>query len=657
MKARVSILLSIAAVLCLALVLTGCGGGSKSPAATPGVTLRVGADTVADGSSIQSESRGVSRSPIITSQLDEGAIVTAYDFTTGAVVTTGTIGSDGYCSLKITPGLTVAIVITGKKGGKDFRLSKIVPVVPNIDTVYEATPESTIAAEAIAEQHFRKGTALDLATVKEIEDQAAAFVAAHEDEDFSIGGGVIAAANFGATGSLVADKVADVIAAVPTVINSKLVAAKNAVRQVKEVGYPLATMMSMEEPDTMTTAEEVAESYSAFADRFHTLLAPALLGHMALGGDSPAIDDLTMGTAYTVTGTSNGRLVLAADSAHNTAGQIIITRVVDGVTLKIIGRKTSASDWKITQTSSADALQSYEVTFTRIDDISFTNPTVRAGFSFKDKDYTTPLTFTGALVATGSNPENYSKITFDGKLTTAKLTTEGKLQVNFPTSLPSGAAEYDSTYQYPTSASFTNMGITMVGSQATIKLTGTMSATLETTPGESHLRLMPKKIDITGTYSNSHSGLTFTGTIAANRTSAVSTDMESLAGSIKMTGSISRANYPTYSADFTMTMDGTTNNVDLKLKSQSGSQYLQAAIVADVVHQAGLQDVTLTLTNQAGVQLTVVRSTDGTKTGTVKVDSDTLAAITQEGSTLKVAFTDSTFEALPFDPAAYLGAR
>lgn len=652
MKSRVFVLLSIIAVMCMALMLAGCGGGSGSnSSATPGVTLRVGADTVSNAGNIQAVS---SRATMITSQLDAGATVTAYDFATGSVVATGTIGEDGFCNLQITPGLTVAIVITGQKDGKDFRLSKIVPVVPNVDTTYEATPESTIAAEAIAEKHFRTGTALDAATVEAIEEQAAEFVADHADEDFSVGGGIIAAANFGSTGSLVAEKVTTITAAVPAVINTKLVAAKNAIRQLKEVGYPLSSMVSMEGPDVANVANEVADTYGDLFDRFHDILAPSMIGHLKYAGNRTSVFQLTMGKAYTVSGTSDGLLVITADAAHDVAGQITITRVVDAATLKVVAKKTSSIDWKVTQTSSADSLQVYEVTLPQPEDMNAVSA-LRVSFSFRDKDYTTALTGNGALIASNKVGNYYTKMNFDGKITTAKLTSQGKFQVNFPTSVPSGAGQYKMVYDFPTSMSISDTSIVMKGEDATITLTGAMTATFQNVDADGVTVLNPKRVDMTGTYSNSHSGLNFSGQIGFNTTSTAIINLDTFQGTVTMKGEISRENYPTYTGEFTCVSAGDTNTVDLSLKSTSGSQWIRAAVTGTVIRQAGPEAATLTITNQAGVVLTFTKAANGTETGSLKVNSETVGDIVRQSGGLKVVFSDDTFEALPYDPTEYVG--
>jgi hypothetical protein len=135
------VLLAIVATL-LAAVMVGCGGGGGGVATTPGVTLTVNTDTALVAVKAAS-SRLVASAP-----LEAGATVVVYDYKTGTEIGRGTLDSNGQCNVSVTPGLTVAVVITGTHDGKAYRLSTIVPSVPTTDTTCTATLATSVAAES-----------------------------------------------------------------------------------------------------------------------------------------------------------------------------------------------------------------------------------------------------------------------------------------------------------------------------------------------------------------------------------------------------------------------------------------------------------------------------------------------------------------------------
>jgi len=215
------------AVLCgLAMVLAGCSG-SNSKSLKGGVPLIIGADTMPGA--------GFTKGAVtIAAPLDAGATVQAINFRTGEVVATGTLLADGTVSITLPAGLTVAVVITGKRGGKDYRLSLLIPVVPSADDPepFIATPQSTVATEALAESHFHEP--IDPATYAAAYNAASSFASA----DVSLGGGIVK------TGSSFGNNSLDTTAAKPVTdvtslpLNGKLSLAKNAVIQFNNYREP-----------------------------------------------------------------------------------------------------------------------------------------------------------------------------------------------------------------------------------------------------------------------------------------------------------------------------------------------------------------------------------------------------------------------------------
>jgi len=636
------LLFSVTSVVIVAAVLAGCGGGGGGQ---PGVTLTIGGDT-----SPQS-SRADTRAATLIAPVDPGAVVTVYDFKTGSVIKTGTIDATGFCRLDITPGLTVAVVITGTRSGKSYRLSRIIPVVPVGDTEYVVGPATTLAAEAIGEKHYRTGAAIDEGTVDVVTGLAETYVQAHTSADFSVGGGLIAGTTFGAAGSLNATALQSIIDAVPNTIDNNLVAGKNAVQQIKEAGLPLEAILSQELPDANSIfTTEVAAKYEALAARLGKLILPSILGDLQYNASEASVFGLTVGQAYKVSEKVDGILVIADDPAHNQAGKItIIYTTIPGETpagtYKVEAVK-SGSQWTVTQTFTGDPQQLYTVTVPEVPETGpGANPTLTINASLKDSDFSTPLTFSGTVRAAGTDPEHYTSITLSGTLSTPQLSSSGTFQANFPASLPAGADPSSSTYGFPTAFSMSNASITGTSGGTTIRLTGSVSVTTALITAGGGPEVLPKHIESSITYSNSHTGLSFSGSITGDWSNPASgVDETTAKGSLHVNGQLSREDHPTYSVDMRVTLDSGTATCQIDLRA--GSATLQGT-GSLALTATGLGSADLTLTNQNGVQFTIARDALGNITGSVKVGTTKVADITKEGDLLKITYTDHTFDAFP----------
>lgn len=641
---KVRSLMFVAGIMVLAVVLAGCGGGGGAGPSAPGVSLAIGADTA-----VQS---GRARSATLGAQLAEGATVTVYDFKTGQVIKAGTIGADGFCTLDVTPGLTVAVVAvgTGKEDLKAYRLSMIIPLVPTVDTEYVLYPETSMAAEAIAETYYAKGKVVDEDTVTTVLEAALAYAAAHPDADYSTTTGtLIAGSQFGVPGSLT-DELQDVIDAVPT-IDDALVAAKNAVQQIKEAGAPLALMLNQDALDLDGLfSSEVIDSYTALGTRLSKLILPVLIGGMELGGSRVSLSDLTPNHAYEVTDNMDGWLVIA-DMGAGTSGQITITyATVPGETpagTYTLVAKQVGSNFELTQTFTGDASQLYKVTGP-VDPTLVANPSFTGTISLRDSVLTTPLTFTGTISAVGVDKEHYTRVTFAGALTTPEVTSSGTFQVNFPSTKPAGASDDQGTYDFPTSGSMTNGRITITDGATTVAITGALTGTTQVIAHTGYANIEPHTVELSGTYANSDSGLSFSGSITGSATWAASGDGDVLSsGSVRVQGSLTRDGYPTYSDDITVTRSSSTS-VTTSISLRAGASTLEGSGSATLDADGKLVSATVTLTNQASVQFTIESDASGDITGTIKVGGETEANITKEATQIRVTYKDSTFEVFPF---------
>ncbi|MDI6828548.1 MAG: hypothetical protein QME62_08710 [Armatimonadota bacterium] len=631
-------LLFALATICISVFIAGCGGGGGGE--QPGTLLTIGADVYTGGTAGLSSVRADST---LTAPLDAGSLVVAYDFETGKEVARGTLDSTGWCTLKITPGLTVAVVITGTREGKNFRFSTVIPQVPLDSKEYVLTPATSIAAEAIAQKFFKKGEQLDEGTFNKVLEVAAAFVEAHADSDYSLGGGIIGGDSFGAQDSL-GDLVADVKDSVPDEIDDKLVLAKNAVQQIKEAGLPLEALVSQEPTDISNIfTDQIANKYHALFERLAKLIVPAVGGDIKYNSeDSVSVFELAMGHAYRVIGNYDGQLVIE-DATGGQAGQITITYETSEGIYKLIATK-SGSTWTVKQTSSKDSAQEYVVTISGFPENGLgANPSITGTFKLKDSVFTTPLTFNGTLSATGTDPDHYYQWVFDGALATPELSAQGRFQANFVTSLPSGAdPNEDSIYSFPTGASMTNSKITLTGGGATIVLSGNISLTTQLVYENEYPQMEPKNFALSGAYSNSKSGLNFSGSITADWANP-GAELNEASASLVLQGELLRSGHPTYYADmrFNLANSKVTSQFDLR----AGSNTLAGTGTVTLDANGKVGSGSLTLTNQSGVQFAISVNASGVLSGTVKVVGETKANITKEGNLLKITYTDGTFDA------------
>lgn len=631
------------AVTILGVTLSGCGGGGGGRTETPGIALTIGADTIGDGT------RSItSRATVIAAALDAGAVVIARDYRTGDEVARGTLDAGGHCTLQVTPGLTVVVVITGTRGGKAYRLSTIIADVPVADEEVVADPATTIAAEAVASKHpVGTGTVLDDATFDAVLTQATAYLVAHPDDDYSITGGLIGGTAFGGVGSIVVATVQAVVDAVPDVIDNNLVLAKNAVQQIKEAGVPLAAMVNQEIPDAESIfTDEVIAKYDAFAAGLDESVMGTLLmgdwGSVQLGGQGTDANDVPLGRTYS--GVLSGGVLTLTDTGAGTAGRYTIVTVVGALTRTVVAVK-SGIQWTITETVS-DGSAEYSADFPDTGHDAGANPSFTAHISLKNAAFPTALTFNGTASAIGAGKDAYTKMVFDGTLAAPDFSARGRFEVNFPTSKPAGAAAWQTVYHFPTSCSMTNADITITnGGDTTISLSGSISATLQVVnfPAPDGPEALPTHFAMTGTYNNSHSGLHFEGSITADWTNPGIVDELTAIGTVNMHGELTRTGHPTYYQDVTVTLNtgAITSQIDLRV----GANRLQGSASGTMVlHNPPYGS--LTLTNQAGVQFNLESSASYVLSGSVKAGSPLtqVAAITKVGDRVRITFTDSTFE-------------
>ena len=203
------------------------------------------------------------------------------NFQTGQEIKTGTIGSDGWCSLSGIPsGSSLAIVVNGTRGGKTYRLSLLIPIASSIVTQYVVDPVSSIAAEAFCGNatihNFANNMVFCADDLIAVTNAAAAFVQAHTASDFSVGGEVFSTTPFGQAGSLDSNNtnLNAVTGAVQT-IHSNLAKAKNMVNQMQEAGAPLKAMVDPESLDFRAVlTQQVLDKYKAIATGIGKLLLP-----------------------------------------------------------------------------------------------------------------------------------------------------------------------------------------------------------------------------------------------------------------------------------------------------------------------------------------------------------------------------------------------
>ncbi len=651
------LLLPILFSILLASLLAGCGGGGGGPIENPSIAMAVGADTA------PTDFRGMKADIVPAAPLEAGGTVTIYDFSTGQVLGTSTLDSNGMCRIAVTPGSTVAVVITGTKAGKNYRLSTIIPVVPIDGGRFIATPITSMAAEAIALKHFGK-TDLDDDTFALVMEKAKAFALLQPEADYSLGGGVICAGQFGQPGSIEEGMLQDVIAAVPEVINSRIVTAKKAVQQVLDIGVPITSLLNQERPDIeQVFAATTADQYRQLADKLSILMLPALFGGMEYTDSEsnpiwPTVFDLQLGKGYQVQRIQEGGddwssswLKLTDDPQAAITGQITIVYttepgIVPEGTYTLIA-KPNGITWTVTQTFTGDPAQSYVVTIPLTGIDPGTNPSLTLGISLKDAQIATPFTFNGTLSATGPDRDSYTSITFDGRLSSPEVVASGRLQVSFPSSLPDGAnPDTNTVYDFPTAFSLSNGSISVSDGTTTISATGTISATMTTINRDSGPRVVPKHVELAGTYGNSRTGARFEGNSIADWSNPPDI-LPNAKGTFQAVGNISGSGRPTYAIDLQGTMDGANSTVDISIHAGNTSLTGQAAGTLD--NEGHLASSTLRLTNQAGVVFDVATDAYNRITGTITVGGEAVADITRNGDFLRITYhsTPATFDEFP----------
>ncbi len=643
----------------IAIGLAGCGGGGGGGTGggggvAPGVTLIVGADASYSTGGPSAKLFATAGSKVLNAPLDDGALVSVYNFATGELIKTGTI-SNGWCTLENIPsGLSLAIVVTGKRGGKNYRLSTLVPVVLDTQAEYVANPLTSIAAEAFSAEHFAKNKVFSESDLAPVLEKAKEFVQDNLSADFSIGGGVFTDAGFGKPNSLntSAPGINEVIQAVKPV-NDKLARGKNTITLLEEAGVPMREMLDPEALDFQNVfTEEVLSKYQALGETMGRLLGPAIVTELRLNGNEVNITGLTVGRKYVVTSVDpdSGHLILS-DRGTGTAGYITIQRTVPDEGTYTLVAKHEGSNWVLTQTCSGDSQQQYKFTVTdKIlqDEMPGANPTISGTLSARDKNFTTPVTMQVTAAATGSDPDSYTAVTFNGSFSTPEVSVTGSMSAQFATSKPSGAAEWQNRYEFVTAFNMTNGRITVkVGSKA-ITLQGNLSAKSQFVKLSDMVTTVPSEIQFTGGYSNTHTGLTFTGTMTFNATWVeVNDGAKPSTGSATITGTLGKPDHPKYALDLSL------NKTTQKL---TGAIDLTAAVISFKGSATGtidgttgdLKTMSVVLNASTGAVITYSRDATGKESGQIKVDDTKVADITFPQNAIRINFTDGTFKEFVF---------
>lgn len=628
-------LIPIAALATVVVLLSGCGGGGGGGGIATGTPLTILTNTAGSGS--LPETRDAS----VAAPLESGEAV-VYDFSTGREITRSPLDSNGRCTVRVSPGLTAVVVVTGTRQGKQYRLSTIIPVTPQAAAEYVADPITSLASEAIGKKYFRTNTVIDQATLDTVMNAASEFAHSNPSADYSVGGGVFGSAAYGQPGCINETAAANVLDAVPDTIDNDLVQAKNAVQQIKEAGVPLSEMLSQERPDIESiVTQAVIDKYAGIGDRIGTLIGPALFGELKVGDDwGISVFDLTPGRVYQATKTMD--CIELNDAGAGTAGQIRITMADDGGTCTVTASK-SGSTWTVTQRHSADSAQLYRVTIPQPPDEPGSNPSYSVTMSLEDSVFTTPVTFNGTLSATGASSSSYTQIVFNGTLNSPNLSSSGRLEVNFPSSKPAGADPDKTIYDFPSSFTMTNADIRVTGEGKTVRLTGGITASTANVQVDGGVSAWPRHIELNGGYTNSASGLAFEGSITGDWTNpAAGVDQTTAVGTVNVAGELTRSGHPSYYVNFTFNLNGGELTTDIDL--QMGPSTLTGQATAALTHD-GVSNADLTLTNQSDVEFNLTRSAAGVISGSIMVGESRVADISVEGGLLRIDYTDGTFEA------------
>ncbi|MGI6295189.1 MAG: hypothetical protein ACOX3G_03805 [Armatimonadota bacterium] len=425
------ITLSLMTGLLLAtLVLTGCGGGgggANGIAGGSGVEITVLPDTYYTGTSSTplgiSKASGSNSEHQIVAKLDTGAKIEAFDFETGDKLGETNVGNDGKGILRLPSGKTVLIIVTGKRNGKPYRLSTIIPSVNKSGECYVG-PAETLAAEAIAQKHYRQ-TPIDDSTWESVLEAAQDLLEQVETPDISIGGGLITDAAFGTPGSI--DQAGEsIINEVPDEIDSSLIKAKNIVRRINETATPLQDILHQEYLGINDIAfatyqgieaaglGDTFNKYQLLGDRLSQMMIPLLDEGFYFNGDyDVTLDELEVGKKYKL---AEGEWSYeVTEIPGGVAGKVtVIKENGPNEVLTVVAREVGKL-WEVKQTSSSDSNLNYTITMSLDNDGDPENFTI----SLKDKDITTAVTFNGSI----NTVKNGSAVTttFAGSLTSKEV--------------------------------------------------------------------------------------------------------------------------------------------------------------------------------------------------------------------------------------------
>ncbi|MGQ9581161.1 MAG: hypothetical protein ACUVT8_09475 [Armatimonadota bacterium] len=640
----------------VATVVTGCGGGGGGTgggdAVTPGVTLLVGADTVYGGS--VPEARLMQAGPIhLKAPVEDGAQVLVYNFETGELIKTGTI-TNGWCRLENVPsGLSLAVVVKGKRGEKNYRLSTLIPVVTG-EKEYVADPVTSVVAEAFSTQNFAKNTVFSDDDLKDVEVMARQWVQAHSGFDFSIDGGVFTSTDFGKEGSLNpnAPDINRVIEAVRPV-NDKIARAKNTITLAEEAGTPFWKMVGLESLDLQEVfTDQVISKYNTLYKNMGNLLVPAIATELRLNGQKMNVSGLEVGRKYTVTGIEpyDSYLILRDDGA-GTSGYITIRREVPGDGIYTLVAKHEGSSWILTQTCTGDAQMQYKFIISdkilQLEEFG-ENPTISGTLTARDKNLATPVTLQLSASATGADPDHYTAFTITGNISTPEVTMSGSFGGTFASSLPEGAAEWQSRYDFPTSVSMTNARVTVKVGSKQITLQGNLSGKTQFVRLSDRVVAAPNVLRFSGGYSNTSTGLTFTGSITSDITwVAKNNEAEPSTGTITVSGSLKKPDHPTYSIDVKANKTATQMSVNLSLTAATIS-FDGTGIVKFDQTSGDPKSASMRLEASTGAVIYYSKSETGAESGRIEVDGTKVADITFSENVIRINFTDGTFKAFPF---------
>lgn len=640
--------IAILVLTSLVVVMAGCGGGGGgSSLQDTGVAITIGADAAVSAAIPKS------RDTTIESPLDAGADVTVYSFETGDVLATGKLDASGLCTLRIPPRLTVAVVVTGQREGKPYRLSTIIPSVPTTDSTVVANPVTSLASEAIAQKAFAQNLTIDQETLDTVLAAAAEYVGNNPEADYSLEGNVFtgSAADFGQAAGLNADEVQDVIDSVPAEAYDRVAAAKNAVRQIQEAGLPLNAMLMQERPDIEGVfTEAVAEKYSALVGRLSLLALPALFDEFYLEDESRyvGLTDLALDHVYGIMPDEDWCLVEITDGTYYQpeAGKVVILAYdqSEDVVYRAVASK-SGSNWTIVQTSEADAELEYTIVVTDIESIPAANPSVTLTANLVDSTLTDSIVFNGTISAVGADQDSYTQVTVSGQLTSDEITSGGTFQANFPATKPAGADPDQMTYEFPTSFHSENAQIAFTNGETTITLSGRIAATMVVLNTPDGPISVPNHIELEGGYTNSNSGLSFEGSIVGNWTNpGLGLNETTVVGTVVLDGNMTRAGHPTYRGTLAFGLNNGTATCAIDL--QVGTSTLVGQATAQLRADQPPASASLELRNQSDVVFTL-NAVPGGAEGEITKGGEKAADITIAGSILRIDYTDQTFQEFP----------